>query len=89
MTKSGRTLRERLNEHVGKLAGRKGIGPGDMQCRYLTFASEWWVFAAEYALIFHYHPEWNDSGIGSKMPGKGRLGTSRVSRFDQQFPKLP
>jgi hypothetical protein len=86
-TKSKRTLRARLNEHVAKISGRKNINVGEVTCRYLTFSSEWWVFAAEFALINHYSPEWNASGFGSKVPGKGRPGTERVSRWDDQFPK--
>jgi Eco29kI-like restriction endonuclease len=86
-TKSKRTLRARLSEHVGKIEGRRNIPLSDMKCRYLTFASEWWVFAAEFALITHYTPEWNESGFGSKVPGKGRPGTERISRWDEQFPK--
>ena len=87
-TTSGRTLRARLSEHVGKISGRKNISLADMKCRYLTFASEWWVFAAEFALITHYKPEWNNSGFGSKAEGVGRPGTDRVSRFNKQFPKI-
>jgi len=86
-TKSKRTLRSRLAEHLKKLSGRKNISPSDVRCRYLTFDSEWWVFAAEFALISHYEPEWNKSGFGSKVPGVGRPGTNRVSRFDEKFPK--
>jgi len=86
MTKSKRTLRGRLNEHVGKISGRQNITLDDMQCRYLTFVSEWWVFAAEFALLTHYDPEWNRSGFGSKVPGKGRPGTHRISVWDQMFP---
>jgi len=52
MTKSKRTLRGRLSEHIGKISGRANISLADMQCRYLTFASEWWVFAAEFASIY-------------------------------------
>jgi hypothetical protein len=85
-TKSKRTLRARLAEHVGKISGRKNITLDDMQCRYLTFDSEWWVFAAEFALITHYQPEWNESGFGSKVPGVGRPGTSRISRWNELFP---
>jgi hypothetical protein len=85
-TKSGRTLRSRLNEHVGKIGARPHIEMSDMQCRYLTFVSEWWVFAAEFALVTYYKPLWQGSGIGSKTPGKGRPGTERVSRFDKLFP---
>ena len=86
-TVSKRTLRARLSEHVGKISGRTNITLADMQCRYLTFASDWWVFAAEFALITHYNPEWNTSGFGSKTPGSGRPGTSRVSTWDGKFPK--
>ena len=85
-TKSGRTLRARLSEHVGKIGSRQDIGLGDMQCRYLTFSSEWWVFAAEYSLIVHYAPAWNSSGFGSKTPGVGRPGTALVSRWNELFP---
>lgn len=86
-TKSKRTLRARLNEHVAKISRRRNITPADMTCRYLTFSSEWWVFAAEFALIAHYKPRWNESGFGSKVPDVGRPGTDRVSRWDDQFPK--
>ena len=86
LTKSGRTLRARLNEHVGKIGKRRNIKLADMTCRYLTFSSEWWVFAAEFAVIVHYRPEWNESGFGSKTPGKGRPGTERVSRWDEKYP---
>jgi hypothetical protein len=80
LTKSGRTLRARLNEHVGKIGGRQNISLSNMKCRYLTFTSEWWVFAAEFALMTHFRPEWNESGFGSKVPGVGRPGTERISR---------
>jgi hypothetical protein len=84
-TKSRRTLRERLNEHVAKIRTRRNITLADMTCRYLTFESDWWVFAAEFALMDHYRPEWNASGFGSKVPGRGRPGI-RISRWDAQFP---
>ncbi len=86
-TKSKRTLRSRLSEHLTKIEGRKNIALDDVTCRYLTFDSEWWVFAAEFALITHYAPEWNASGFGSKTPGKGRPGTHRISKWDEKFPK--
>ena len=85
-TKSQRTLRARLNEHVSKIESRQNISLEDMTFRYLTFDSEWWVFAAEFALIAHFSPEWNASGFGSKVPGKGRPGTDRVSKWNEQFP---
>lgn len=86
-TKSQRNLRARLSEHVSKISGRNNIDLSQIQCRFLTFASDWWVFAAEFALIVHYVPSWNESGFGSKTPGIGRPGTSRVSKWDEQFPK--
>jgi Eco29kI-like restriction endonuclease len=86
-TKSRRTLRARLAEHSSKIKGRRNISLSEMKCRYLTFASEWWVFAAEFALITHYDPEWNGSGFGSKIEGVGRPGTDRVSRWNERFPK--
>jgi Eco29kI-like restriction endonuclease len=86
-TKSKRTLLGRLSEHVGKITTRRNITLSDMTCRYLTFSSEWWVFAAEFALMAHYLPEWNESGFGSKNPGVGRPGTHRVSRWNELFPK--
>jgi hypothetical protein len=86
-TKSKRTLRGRLAEHVAKISARKNITLEEMSCRYLTFTSEWWVFAAEFALMAHYLPEWNESGFGSKVPGVGRPGTYRVSRWNELFPK--
>jgi hypothetical protein len=85
-TKSKRTLRARLDEHRSKISGRKNITLADMECRYLTFVSEWWVFAAEFALIANFKPEWNESGFGSKVPGVGRPGTHRVSRWNGLFP---
>lgn len=88
-TKSKRTLRARLSEHVSKISGRQNISLNDMKCRYLTFDSEWWVFAAEFALMAHFKPEWNASGFGSKVPGVGRPGTDRVSRWNEKFPKHP
>ena len=84
-TKSRRTLRARLNEHVGKIEKRENITLADVTCRYLTFEGEWWVFAAEFALMDHYQPEWNASGFGSKTPGRGRPGI-RTSQWDVLFP---
>jgi hypothetical protein len=85
-TKSQRTLRDRLNEHVEKIGKSGGLSLADVTFRYLTFKSEWWVFAAELALINTYTPEWNGSGFGSKVQGRGRPGTERISVWDRQFP---
>jgi len=85
-TKSGRTLRQRLNEHVNKIKGRQNITLDEMGARFVTFETEWWVFAAEYVLIAYFDPPWNNSGFGSKVPGKGRPGTERVSTWNELFP---
>jgi len=85
-TKSQRSLRDRLNEHVLKIQGRRNIRVSEVSCRYLTFLSEWWIFAAEVALITHYEPKWNQSGFGSKTPGRGRPGI-RASNWDRDYPK--
>lgn len=85
-TKSGRTLRARLGEHVRKLSERTGSDLSRFQVTYATFDSDWWVVAGEVALIRHLAPPWNDSGFGSKTPGAGRPGTDRISEFDRLFP---
>lgn len=85
-TKSGRTLRTRLAEHIGKLSARTGGDLSRFQVTYATFESDWWVIAGEVALIRHLSPPWNESGFGSKTPGAGRPGTDRISEFDRLFP---
>lgn len=87
LTKSRRSLRARLNERVGKIESRQNISLDEMKCRYLTLVSDWWVIAAEFALVTHYQPKWNASGFGSKVPGVGRPGTERVGRWDTLFPR--
>jgi hypothetical protein len=54
----------------------------------LTIAGDWFVRAAEDALIQHCSPVWNKSGFGSHVPGVGRPGV-RVSRWDTEFPLRP
>lgn len=66
------TLKRRLGEHAKKIAGRKNIGLHEMTCRFLIMDSDWFVRAGEHALIETYEPEWNLSGFGSHVPGKGR-----------------
>jgi hypothetical protein len=73
-TKSKRTLRARLNEHVAKISGRRNISLNEMTCRYLTIKSDWFVWAAEEALITHFDPPWRHAGFGSKVPGAGPSG---------------
>lgn len=85
-TKSGRTLRQRLNEHINKINRHQNIAVEEVSVRFVTFESEWWVFAAEYVLIAYFAPPWNYSGFGSKTPGRGRPGTERVSTWSEMFP---
>lgn len=59
-----------------------------MTCRYLEIKSDWFVRAAEDALITNYNPECNASGFGSHTPGRGGPGI-RVSSFDTSFPPRP
>ncbi len=79
------TLVRRLSEHYRKIAARQNIDVGDMSCRFLSIDGDWFVRAAEDALIQHYSPKWQSSGFGSHMPGRGRPGV-RISAWDQEFP---
>jgi Eco29kI restriction endonuclease len=79
------TLRRRLAEHTRKIKGRKNISLREMTCRFLTIESDWFVRAAEDALISRYKPLWNASGFGSHVPGKGRPGI-KISKWDAEFP---
>lgn len=79
------TLRRRLVEHAQKVAGRRNITLREMTCRYLVIDSDWFVRAGEHALIESYDPEWNLSGFGSHVPGRGRPGIRR-SKWDMEFP---
>lgn len=79
------TLKRRLAEHTRKIGGRRNIALTQMTCRFLTIESDWFVRAAEEALITSYKPLWNASGFGSHVPGRGRPAT-RVSQWDQDFP---
>src|SRR2546427_43993 len=71
------TLRRRLAEHARKIASRRNITLGQMTCRFLIIESDWFVRAGEHALIESYEPEWNLSGFGSHVPGRGRPGIRR------------
>jgi hypothetical protein len=84
------TLARRLAEHWRKIKGRENTDVDRMWCRYLVIGDvpgeEWVAASAENALIAHYSPKWNRSGIGSHVPGAGRPGTAKVSVFDQMHP---
>jgi hypothetical protein len=82
------TLKTRLGQHYRKIATRQNIRTAEMTCRYLEIDSDWFVRAAEDALITNYRPEWNASGFGSHDPGRGRPGIRR-SQWDTEFPLRP
>jgi hypothetical protein len=79
------TLRRRLGEHARKIAGRKNISLPQVACKFLIIESDWFVRAGEHALIESYDPQWNLSGFGSHVPGRGRPGIRR-SKWDTEFP---
>jgi hypothetical protein len=79
------TLKRRLGEHVRKISARRNIHLTEMTCRFLTIESDWFVRAGEHALIESYKPQWNASGFGSHVPGKGRPGI-RKSKWDTDYP---
>lgn len=79
------TLARRLTEHYRKIAGRRNIIVADVSCRFLIIDGDWFVRAAEDALIQYYQPLWQKSGFGSHVPGRGRPGI-RVSKWDQEYP---
>ena len=78
-------LNRRLAEHYRKIASRQNIAVTDMTCRFLVIRGDWFVRAAEDALIQNYQPQWQTSGFGSHVPGVGRPGI-RVSRWDRDYP---
>lgn len=78
-------LRRRLGEHYRKIVGRRNIEVSDVSCRFLLIENDWFIQAAEAALMRHYDPPWNGSGFGSHVPGRGRPGT-RPSRWDVEYP---
>ncbi len=79
------TLARRLNEHYRKISSRQNIDVSELSCRFLTIDGDWFVRAAEDALIQHYSPLWQNSGFGSHVPGRGRPGV-RKSRWDSMYP---
>lgn len=86
---AGKALQTRLNrrlaEHYRKITSRQNIDVAEITCRYLVIRGDWFVRAAEDALIQTYKPIWQLSGFGSHVPGIGRPGV-RISRWDQDFP---
>lgn len=78
-------LARRLAEHFRKIASRQSIDVAEVSCRFLAIDGDWFVRAAEDALIQHYSPLWQKSGFGSHVPGRGRPGI-RQSSWDTMYP---
>jgi len=78
-------LNRRLAEHYRKIVSRQNIDVREVTCRFLEIRGDWFVRAAEDALIQNYRPAWQTSGFGSHVPGVGRPGI-RTSRWDQDYP---
>jgi hypothetical protein len=79
------TLRRRLSEHWRKIRDRQSIDVSEVSCRFLMMENDWFVRAAEDALIEHYAPAWNNTGFGRHVPGRGRPGI-RPSQWETAFP---
>ena len=79
------TLARRLAEHHRKIDSRRNIEVSEVTCRFLTIDGDWFVRAAEDALIQYYAPLWQNSGFGSHVPGRGRPGIRR-SQWDTMYP---
>ncbi len=79
------TLAGRLGDHYRKVSGRTGVYPREITCRFLIINGDWFVRAAEDALISHYKPRWQGSGFGRHTPGRGRPGI-RPSPWEQEYP---
>src|SRR3990170_6393757 len=54
------TLARRLGEHLRKIAGRRNIETAAVTCRFLIIDGDWFVRAAEDALIQNYQPLWQN-----------------------------
>jgi len=78
-------LGQRLSQHYRKITSRPSVDINEVTCRYLVIEGDWFVRAAEDALIQKYRPLWQGSGFGSKVEGRGRPGI-RISRWNREFP---
>jgi hypothetical protein len=87
--KADRNAKIRLEEHLKKLKGRRNIQMDSLHFRCLLLPRNWSPNANESLLISHYQAagqcRWNQSGFGSKDPGKERDGTE-PNWFDRDYP---
>ncbi|MEU9981665.1 Eco29kI family restriction endonuclease [Streptomyces sp. NPDC050856] len=81
----------RLRNHLRKLSGRRNIDPADISFRCLYVDEDFSALAPEQLLINHHRSRggipWNNSGFGSKDPGRRRDRTVlKKDHFDVQYP---
>ncbi|MCZ9354889.1 GIY-YIG nuclease family protein [Streptomyces sp. IPPR8] len=81
----------RLRNHLRKLSGRRNIHLADISFRCLYVDEDFSALAPEQLLINHHRSRggipWNNSGFGSKDPGRRRDRTVlKKDHFDVQYP---
>lgn len=84
-TGGGVTLRRRLTEHYRKISEQSKIPIEDMTCRWLAMHDDFMIDACESYLRRRYKPQWDGSGFGSHVPGRGRPGHRGPSRWEREF----
>ncbi|MCX3286047.1 GIY-YIG nuclease family protein [Streptomyces sp. NEAU-H22] len=81
----------RLRNHLRKLSGRRNLALADVTFSCLYVDEDFSALAPEQLLINHYKERggipWNNSGFGSKDPGRRRDTTVlKKDHFDVQYP---
>jgi len=76
--RTGRALRDRLNQHAATINEAENLQLADFQYRSLV-VDDIWIPLGENMLIELYQPIWNKliDGFGNKTPGRGRVGQAR------------
>jgi hypothetical protein len=85
------SLRDRLTEHMNKLAGRQNIAAPEVRFTCLYVDEDLTVLAPEDRLIRVFQDEgscaWNGQGFGLHDPGRNRDNTVlRSDHFDSMYP---
>lgn len=89
--KADKSLRDRLGQHLRKIAGRREIPLTRVTFSCLYVAEDFSALAPEQLLISHYKGKggvpWNNNGFGNKDPGRQRDTTVlKEKHFDVEFP---
>ncbi len=89
--KADKSLRDRLSQHLRKIAGRRDIPLTRVTFSCLYVAEDFSALAPEQLLISHYKGKggvpWNNNGFGNKDPGRQRDRTVlKEKHFDVEFP---